>query len=286
VTAPKPAEYLIAASLLTRDPVVGDYYLSPSGGSILAVGRVRSVRGERRGPAWRLIGMRVKRSELGADAVILPWPRDRKPQPRAEVLGPPTAPTAIVTLAAKATAERKRVLGIKRQHNDPHRTVEPIRLANQTLESGDWRDPDDVSLVRRVPKMVHGYRAPDPIDRLVASDTITRKQAHAARRFRRLFELGEIGLRGARDLSAPPSGYSSGSPPSEKRVEALIAYQAAAASLGKRLLGVVLAIVIRGDTIQKYAADAGRSRSAASGFVVACFERLTDHFEVVDGQER
>lgn len=288
MTATRLHEYVIPAALFgLTPPTAGVYFTSRSGETTFLVSKVRRVGGDTR-PMFRLIGTRLRRNDLPAGIDPLPWPDQvRKRRSRAAEPVKPTEIPQIQTLADKQKAERKRIIANRRAAQDPnHQLVDPIRLINQTVEQADWRDPDDLSTTRRTARVIHGVRATDVIERLLQADSINKKQAKAARRFRRLYEMGSIGFGlGTRDLSAPPSGFASGTPPSEARLAALLAYNQAAAAIGPRLLTVVMAIVIRGETIQSYAGRTRRSRSGTAGYITACFDALIDHFERIDEEQ-
>jgi hypothetical protein len=106
----------------------------------------------------------------------------------------PTDKPAIVTRAQKQAAERKAITGRRRElAADPaNALVDPIRRQNSTAVSSQWRDPEDRNVLRKTPKTISGFRADDPVDRLLASQTINRGQAWAARRLRIDFERGNF----------------------------------------------------------------------------------------------
>jgi hypothetical protein len=292
MTVPKVLrEYVLLASLFKEPPTVGQCYTSPSGVSVFQVAKIRRVSGEHK-LSYRLIGSRIKRADIPPDTVVvLPWPARPVGRPRA---AEPPAPTErvrqpIVTRAAAAQAERKRILTRKRALLEPdHQQVEEVRIENGSVVADTWRDPDDVSpSARRSPRVVRGFKSLDRIDLLLNNGNINRTQARAARGFRRLYETGEVGLGlGTRDLTAPPSGFGSGLLPSEARSAALAAYQAVVKAIGRHLHEVALAIIIRGDTIKKYASGRSMSPSTASGYVMACLDAISDWFKRAEDEQQ
>jgi Domain of unknown function (DUF6456) len=238
-------------------------------------------------PLLRLVGMRVCAVNLPADAAILPWPRARsvgRPRSRAaEAPLPSDKPAIITTKAQKQTVERKRITQQRRDHAaDPaNALVDPIRRANKTAVASVWRDHEDVNLQRRTPKTVSAFRSDDPVDRLAASQTITRPQAWAARRLRIDYERGCLQQHGSIDWSrGGGGGFESGAGPSEYIVMALERFQNAQRALG-RSFGVVFSVCIEGGTLKSYAARLGITPSSASGKLLVALQRLLDHYDEV-----
>lgn len=282
MTIPRIIEYVVDSSLFATPPVCGAYYFSPSGKTAVCVSRVRRMFGQR--PKYRLFGMRIKIAELPTGIAPLPWPaRPIRPPTRP---GPAEAPRMAPAPSTAARAQaRDRIRALLRDDRNEQRPVPVVRLDNRTVALGEWRDPEDLNAQRRSPKLIHGYRADDSVQTLLNSGTISKRHAQAARRFRKLYETGEVGLRPSRDLSMPPNGFASGSPPTEYRLQALQDYRFACAALGHHLLSVILAIVIAGHTIEDYAIKRRMNRSAASGYVLASLDLLSDLFKKIDDEK-
>jgi hypothetical protein len=213
LTRKSEVQYVVDARLLAAPPTVGSYVASPSGQTVLLLTRIaRVVASKAKGEQFRLYAMRLRRAALPPDVAVIPWPRDhRRPSHAAEPPAPSDRP-AIQTRAAKAQAERKRVIAIRKSHSSPeNHLAEPVRLKNKTLESAEFRDPDDTNPNRRVPKTVKSFRNCSSIDYLVKSGTITRAHGRTANLFRNQYEKSAgLGL-GQSDLGAPR--ITSGSPP-------------------------------------------------------------------------
>lgn len=290
MTAPRLIERVIMGSLLSLPPVAGDYFMSPSGRTAIAVSKVRRMMGERSGIRYRLFGMRVRLAELPPGVSPLPWPKPpskaAQPPTAEAFIGPPRPPPVIVPTATARLDARRRIVGLLRDDRDQDRPVPKVRIANQTALAADWRDPDDLSTQRRTARMVHGFRSRDPIEVLLDNSTIGRGHARAARRFRKDYELGVVGLRASRDLAEPPNGFASGSGPSEARMKHLQAYRATIAALLPHLLEVIVAVIIREETLDVYSARKGMSRHAVAGYVLASLDYLSDHYKRLDDDER
>lgn len=289
MTAPRVIEMVFSADAFAQAPQAGSYYASQSGLSALSVTKVRRVVGDRSGMRYRLIGMRVKLCDMPVDAVLMPWPKKVKLPSAAAmpVMGPPPPPRSRVAIATEKVEARRRVVGLLRDDRDSNRVVHKVRIENKTALTGDWRDPDDLSPNRRTARVVHGYRARDSVQTLLDNNTITKGHAHAARRFRKEYELGEIGLRPSRNLAEAPNGFASGVGPSEARMRAMQTYHATSGALLPHLLEAVIAIVIHDHTIQSYAESRRmNNRQSASGYVQASFDLLRDYYKRLDDDRR
>lgn len=277
MTAPRMIEVVLAGALFAAPPVPGDYFRSRSGRSVLAVAKVRRMLGDRAGLRYRLFAMRVRLCDLPPLVTPLPWPRKAAPLPPPSIeafIGPPLPPPAIIAPAIARIAERKRVVTLLRDDRDDQRPVPKIRTQNQTATIAEWVDPDDLNPRHREAKRISGYRNRDSVQTLLDSGTIGNVHARAARRFRLDYELGEVGLKAARDLAEAPTGYASGTGPSESRLAHLQTYQAISRALTPHLLEVVLAIVIRDETLLSYAQRKRMNRQAVSGYILACLDSL------------
>jgi hypothetical protein len=197
VTAKTGCQYVIDAHLFSAAPSIGAYFASPSGVTVLLVTRVARIVGGGKGEQFRLYCLRLRRSTLPPDINVIPWPREHRsvgrPRSRAAEAPSPSDKPAIVTKQQRQKLERDRVRLHRRAQQDPaNQLVDPIRRANKTAIASQWRDPSDSNVLRKTPKTVSSFRADDPIDRLLASNTIGRGQAWAARRLRIDFERGTL----------------------------------------------------------------------------------------------
>lgn len=276
MSVPRVIEMVFGADSFSQPPEVGSFYASQSGLTAMSVSKVRRVVGDRSGLRYRLIGLRVRLCDLPAGAVLMPWPKRAKlpSQAAMPVFGPPQPPPPRVSRAAQMVESRRRVIALLRDDRDANRLVHKVRVTNQTAVTGEWVDPDDLSTVRRTARIVHGHRARDSVQNLLDNNTINKGHAFAARRFRKEYELGEIGLRPSRNLAESPSGFASGTGPSEARMIALSTYRETAKALMPHLLEVVIAIVISDETILSYADRKRMNRQAVSGYVLASFDTL------------
>lgn len=289
MTAPRIIERVVAAKLFLTTPVAGDIFTSATGRSALSLIRVRRMVGTRDGISYRLFAMRLRLCDLPPLVTPLPWPRKATPAPApaAEAfIGPPPPPPRIIPPAVVRIAERKRIVTLLRDDRDDMRAVHKVRTQNQTATTDDWIDPDDLNPRRREAKRISGYRGRDSVQTLLDNGTISNVHARAARRFRRDYELGEIGLKASRDLAEAPSGYASGTGPSESRMAHLQSYQATVAALMRHMLEVVLAVVIRDETLQDYALRKRMNRQAVSGYLLASFDLLSDYYKTLDDDRR
>jgi hypothetical protein len=294
LTAPQVIERIVSASLFHRPPEAGDYFYSPTGRSVIAVSRVRRMVGERSGIRFRLFGMRVRLGGVPAGITPQPWPRKpvkAPPLPTAEMfIGPPPPPTPAPDYRLKVATERfqarRRVVGLLRDDRDSDRLVAKVRMENQTAQAGEWRDPDDLSVVRRTARVVRGFRGRDSIEVLLDNGSISRGHARAARRFRKDYELGEIGLRAARNLADAPNGFASGTGPSESRMKHLEAYRATVSALMPHLLEVIVAIVIQDETTLSYSQRKRMNRQAVAGYLLASLDHLADHYAKLDNDRK
>lgn len=289
MTAPRLIEKIVSADRFTKAPVAGDYFTSQSGLTLLAVTKVRRMVDTHCGLRYRLMGMRVKLTDVPAGIEVQPWPRKITPPPTPTAdsfIGPPPAPRPILSTTTKRTAARRRAVELLRDDRDSNRVVHKVRVENRTVLLADWRDPDDLSPNRRTARVVHGYRARDSVQVLLDGGSISRGHAAAAKRFRKEYELGELGLRACRDLSMAPDGFASGTGPSESRMKHLQTYHATIAALLPHLLEIVIAIVIHDETIHSYAAKRRMNRQSISGYMLASFDYLRDYYQRLDEDRR
>lgn len=284
MSVPRVIEMVFSEDSFTQTPAPGDFYRSQSGLTAMAVSKVRKVIGDRAGLRYRLIGLRVRLCDLPAGAALLPWPKRLKLPSRAamEVFGPPPPPPKRMGLAVKRTEERRRAIALLRDDRDSNRVVHKVRIDNNTAVSAEWKDNEDLNPNRRVARVIHGYRSRDSIQVLLDNGTINRGHASAGKRFRKEWELGSVGLRPARDLSAAPNGFASGVGPSENRSKALEAWNATTKALMPHLLEVLMAVVIAEETMLSYSDRKKMNRMAVSGYVLAALDALRDVYSLRD----
>lgn len=286
LTTPRVIEMVFAAEAFVQPPEAGTFMASKSGLTAVSVSKVRRVVGDGSGARYRVIGLRVRLCDMPVGIVLRPWPKVAKlPSSAAAVMGPPVAPRSRASIAAEKVEIRRRVVGLLRDDRDSNRVVHKVRIENGTAITGSWVDPDDLSLVRRTARIVHGHRARDSVQTLLDNSTINKGHAYAARRFRKEFELGAIGLRPSRDLASPPAGFASGMGPSEARMRALQTYETTARALRPHMLEVLIAIVINDETILSYSERKRMNRQSVSGYVLASFDVLRDLYAERDKQE-
>ena len=282
VTGATLHEYVMPRSLFPDGaPVVGHYYTGPSGGTVFQVAKVRNIAGGPE-PTYRLIGARIRRRDMPDGIEVRPWPRPSVGRPRKRVAAMPPTPTPIQTLSQRQAAERKRILAHNRMLRDSTQVVEPIRLAGDGVVAADWRDPEDNNPNRRTAKVIHGFRARDQVDILVENGTFNRNQAYAAKRFRTLYELGEVGLKASPNLLEAKVGFESSGGPSEQRLMWLQAYRQMCQALRPGNVRVLLAIVIGGQRVKDYAARERMRPTFASGVLLGAVQFLADYFKEQD----
>lgn len=296
VVRTKQVVRVIPGAWFPTPPAVGDHFLWPTGRSVLEVTRVRRVIGERGGERWRLFGIRMRLTAVPAGITPRPWPQKAAPAPsRApQAAAMPLQPAQRDALAAQRRAKRaealvtgrKRAVDLLRDDRRPDRPVPLVRIDNASARVAEWRDPDDMAPNRRTAKIVRGYRARDSIQTLEDSGSINKSHARAARRFRRDYELGEIGLRPSRNLLDAPSGFAAGGGPSETRLLHLAAYRATVAALHPHLVDVVLSIVIHNNTASSYALKRRLNTQAVVGYILACLDLLSDHYKRIDDDKK
>lgn len=289
--APQVVERVVSAAHFKDPPTAGMYFYSATGRTVIAVSRVRRMMGERAGIRYRLFGIRVRLNNVPAGIMPLPWPSrpvKAPPLPTAEMfVGPPTAPPNIrLTVAAERFQARRRVVGLLRDDRDSNQLVAKVRMDNRTATATEWRDPDDSNPNRRTARVVRGYRGLDSIEVLLDNGSIGRGHARAARRFRKDYELGEIGLRPGRNLAEAPNGFASGTGPSEARSKHLQAYRATIAALLPHQLEVIIAIVILDETTLSYSLRKHMNRQAVAGYLLACLDHLSDHYAKLDADRK
>lgn len=282
-TARRVIERVVSAAVCQRAPIAGDLYTSPTGASLLQVSRVRRITNDAGGALFRLFTVKVDRAAMPAGAEVLPWPRKAakaKTVPTLPIKDGPARP--IVTLAAKAQKERRRVLDIRRA-DLAMPTVPDAQVASGKVVPGTWRDPSDFNVQRRTAKEGSWLRAVDPINVLVEKGTLDRHQVYAATRFRREVELGSD-MRGGPDRSGAHAGFGPTSV-SEIRLQHAERLRITTAALG-RLADTILCICIKGETIGDYADRQHLNRRVVVGMLIASVMRLQDHYEIIDRPKR
>lgn len=285
MTAPKPIEIRVAASLLDPPPAPGDIFVSKSGKSYLSISRVR--RSGEKVPTFRLIGMRLRSSDLPLGATVRPWPKKPVRAAPGAAEGPILKPMPRQSRAAARNAQRARTMELLADDRDSNRVVHQVRIVNGTALTGEWVDPDDLNPRRREAKRIHGYRARDQITILEDAGTLGKQHAKAMRRFRRLHDEGVIGLSSGKPLIEERGGtqFASGGP-SETRLLKLHEYNQVVSAVGTHLTEILLAIIIGEVSISAYAARKRMNRSTVAGYLLAAVDATMDWFDRVDKEGR
>jgi hypothetical protein len=230
-----------------------------------------------------------RQHDFGAVVATRPWPKAVRAPSRAalEIIGPPVAPPAIVTRAAKQATERKRILQQKRAGLLGETHALPVhQVTSGKVKTASWVDPDDLSPNRRVARQISGHRsATDAIQLLLDGDSVSKKQAGAAVRLRKSYEVGVVGSTHGPRWDSVPAGYGPGDGPTVAKLAALERFQRAQAALG-RLFDVVLSICLEGETISGYATRIKANRQTICGRLGAALDRLLDHWEELDAARK
>lgn len=289
-------ERLIAERLFSRAPAPGDYYHSATGKTLLAVSRVRKVMDAKGRVSYRLMGDRVRPTDLPAGTTAMPWPSQPKKHTK-----PANAIPLIITEAQKKAslarvvgrsiaqqAARKRVVQLLRDDKDIERQVHTVRVINGSVTEAEWRDPEDMSVQRRVPRTVRGFRSADEVAKMLDRGTISKIQAATGRRFRKIYELGVVGLRPSTDLAAAfgSRGFQSADGPSEARLKNLQTYNLIVSLLGTGPIRIVEAVCIHNESIMRYSDRRRMNRSAGLGYFQASIDTVAAFFEREDAARR
>lgn len=278
MTSARIIERTILASLFAKPPAAGDIFVSAKGGSHFMTSRVRKLLDRAGGIRYTLFGMHIRKADLPAGVNLRPWPK--APAPRRSRAAEPPKVYPVTSLAKRQQVERKRIIALKHDEEDH-------RLKVDLAEAGEWRDPDDIDpRTRSSPRaksarVVHGIRAKDVLTTMTDMGTLGRTQKSAAQRFRREYELGEIGLRGARSLAEEPGGFGPGAGPSASRLLHLERWQATAAAQ-RTNLPILLYIVIGNRHIRDYATEHAMNRGIATGKFLSALDLLRDYYKDVD----
>lgn len=279
MTIARASEYVLAAELFATLPSPGTYLRCPGKvGTAILLSKVRRIGGDTK-PMVRLIGMRVRAKDIPATAEPLPWPSRSVGRPSRAAEPPAPTERAIATRAAKAKHERDRV----RKHRIDATEPVAFRRQNRTAHEATWRDPADVDVRRRSPKIITGMRAHDGLDALQQSGTLTRAQIGAAKRLRRDWEIGCQMTGGSVDWEKAPT--SQGAVPvgiSERVMQFLEPFTRAKEALG-RLFEIVDCICLQEQAIKDYAVRWRINPSSASGRLYSAVEALRDHYQKLDG---
>ena len=160
------------------------------------------------------------------------------------------------------------------------------RIRNGTAVASEWVDPDDADPNRRTARRISGHRASDSLSNLFNIGTISRSQQAAGARYRRAWELGEMGPGGsAISRLGTTSGGSSDAGPSEIRLAHLERYQSAKKAAG-RLSDILHEVVCNGASLRAYATRWQMHQSAAMGRLIAALDVLRDHWDTVDAPRK
>jgi hypothetical protein len=283
LTATKATERTFPAALFSRPPVSGDIFTSLKGTTHFAVLKVRKLLDRRGGVRFQLTGMTLRPADLPPGSMPLPWPQPRQRRPSRAAM-PEAIHHPIVSLQTKRALERKRIIAARHDETDH-------RLKTGVAVEADWRDPDDIDPRNRTSpraksaRIIHGTRAVDVILHLAEIGTISRSQKGAAQRFRREYDLGEIGLRAGRNLAEEPGGFGPGAGPSASRLLHLERWQATIAAM--RTNGqVLMAIIIGNQFIKDFAANRRLNRGIATGMLLNALEFLRSYYKELDDDEQ
>jgi hypothetical protein len=151
-------------------------------------------------------------------------------------------------------------------------------LREPTAERAQWRDPDDLDMRMRAPKVVTAFRRVDQLARLQESGAITREQHDAAKRFQRDAEQTE-GAWPGRDMAAirvdaTPSG------PGEVQLLAIRRYREAVQCLGQRGSAILSMVVLENCSVSDLVRRLElQQHYVAVGMVVAVLDRLCEHYD-------
>ena len=266
-------EHVVGAVLFKRVPCAGDLYWSKSGKSMFSVVRVvpMTVSGK---PQWyRLVGVRLKAVDQPPDVFPMSWPR--KPRSAIPAEPPPKRKGPFSSRRQAAELNRKRIIALR--HNE-----EEHRVKTGSAVTAEWSDPDDVNPRRREARVIRGIKSTDIIDILIDKGTLGKHQARAAQRFRKEYELGEVGLRASRGLAEVRSGFEPGEGPSASRLLHLEAWQATAYVVGKYAMPLMIHVLIFGKTTTSYAEQNRMGRHLPAGMLLNSLNRLREHYGEID----
>lgn len=286
-------ERVIPEARFQRAPVAGDIFESQRGGTLFSVMKVRAVRVHGGPNSLRLTGMRIPKSDLPNGTTVLPWPiprhegRNRSAEPVKINLTDKTRRrdgTTIGPMVSKTkqqTEQRKKIVAARYDETDHRLTV------GHAIDT-QWADPDDIdprgrsSPRAKSAKIIYGLRATDVLAYMSEIGTISRSQKIAGQRFRSEWELGELGLKGSRNLGEEPAGFGPGAGPSATRLLHLETFQATCAALRSYNTDFLLSTVCGGRNLTEYATIHGLNRSVVTGIMHGALNFLRSYYKEVD----
>lgn len=285
-SAQKEVEYVFLGRNFAVPPVAGCYMLANGGRSAIAINKVRQIRGD--GPAGRLrlFGTPLKLRDLPVGVEPYPWPGKALTTVAPGPAEPP-APTdlsSIMTPTKRRTEERKRIVAMLRAERAwEDRPVENVRVANGTAEAAEWRDPSDLSVHRRVAKVVHGYRAACQLESMFREGRISQAHVCAGRRFHRDYVTGlDQSLPGKNLLEAANNGSCCSFGPNDRQMDAAQRHRETIAILRPHLAQIVMAVTIHEESCTAYGIRLGINRQVVQGRFLAALDFLADVYSEQD----
>lgn len=280
-------------------PLPGTLVRSKSGKQILRIVKTTTFR--RSGDPVRrdLIRMEVDKVPAAEvpDTIIGPWPIAPRPHPMPQV---PQAAVEFHAAAARATAASTTPKSRKQRKRDLARAAQahmadiesPVPAAQRLavmspdgsvfsppkVTSSSWRDPDDMNVRSRAPKMVHGgYRRCDPLAVLVRSNSMITVEHLCASDFYRLaWELGPGGaIAGGREMFFVHRSFTPSMGPAEIRCQAMANWLWTQRQLSTPAKACLAAVVLDGQSVSSWAAARGGDRRYAIGYLTSVLDQLT-----------
>lgn len=229
----------------------------------------------------------VRKAQVPEGAEVPPWPRLAVGRPKSAAESIPRRPSDIEPVLRRQNRQRDRAVQLLADDRDKTRTVPTVRLGNDNVVEGEWRDPDDLDRNRRTPRVIHGVKTWDVIDYLLKLKSITRKQGRAARRIRDQHERAVHGVRlGYERLSQTPGGFGPSAGPTEARSKAYEEYEIAKGTLGDNLWGWVELIVVQNRTLEEAGKRRKMHHNAAKNSLSNALDRLSEHYKEIDDAKR
>lgn len=280
-TTRRPTEVRIPPSVFSHLPRVGGLVRNPRSNGIVRVTAARRVSGEKN--AFLVVLQSVKRDDVPAGTAIPEWPKLARGRPKA----PPPAPlpSPIETPRKRSAKQRAHVMALLDDDRNEARVIPTVRL-NSAIEA-EWRDPADVSVYRKKPRLIRGHRSWDAIEYLLERKDLARRQVVAARRVRKDYEIGVVGLRGGtgNPLDRVSGSFGPSDGPGETKSRSLEQFNQARIAVGKSLWGMIQAIVLENESVSVYALRVDVHYQTAQSRLMSALDRLADHYETRDEQD-
>lgn len=157
-----------------------------------------------------------------------------------------------------------------------------------TVEPASWRDPEDLDRNRRVPRIVSGVRAADPLLAMHhRGGLVTIEHLAAATKLADAYETGVLGAQEGRGRlvgGGTGPGFAAGTYPAEVRLAALGTFRAAMRAVGVRSVPLVAHVVLgvpdpmRRD-VAAYAERHGLDEKVVRGLLIAALDALVGFFQ-------